>query len=301
MRKFGDFSSAAIHHSEPPQNTPPPSAASNDHDLGNGTPSISWPVNRPREYGSWDEKIDRDIRAREQANIDDASTVNRDLLPGYPRALSGIAIRAFLLGFALAGCSLLTVWLAYHEYRIWRAPQFIATLSLFHFLEFYITAAYNTPAAKISSFLLFNNGREYTAAHTGALIECLVTSTFLPTWQSRFSTPYAIMLGLALIVMGQTCRSVAMAQAGTNFNHTVQRRKNEGHELVTSGLYAHLRHPSYFGFFWWALGTQVVIGNKICLVLYAYLLWQFFYHRIRRECYAVFLCRTFALRNEIVY
>lgn len=33
--------------------------------------------------------------------------------------------------------------------------------------------------------------------------------------------------------------------------------KRPGHELVTSGIYSWSRHPSYAGFFWWAVGTQV--------------------------------------------
>lgn len=71
-----------------------------------------------------------------------------------------------------------------------------------------------------------------------------------------------------------------MIQAGTNFNHVVQQRKRDEHELVTSGLYAWFRHPSYFGFFWWALGTQLALGNAACFVVYAGFLWRFFKRRI---------------------
>ena len=86
-----------------------------------------------------------------------------------------------------------------------------------------------------------------------------------------------------MLVVGQTSRTTAMAHAGSNFNHLVQSKKKEGHELVTDGIYAWLRHPSYFGFFWWGLGTQVVLGNGICLVAYAIALWRFFRHRIEKE------------------
>lgn len=86
-----------------------------------------------------------------------------------------------------------------------------------------------------------------------------------------------------MLVIGQVIRSTAMAQAGTNFNHTVQMQKNYGHELVTDGMYAWLRHPSYFGFFWWGLGTQVVLGNVVCFMGYAVVLWGFFRSRITSE------------------
>ncbi len=71
-----------------------------------------------------------------------------------------------------------------------------------------------------------------------------------------------------------------MAQAGTNFNHNIQVKKSKEHELVTDGIYAYLRHPSYFGFFWWGLGTQVVMGNVVSLAAYAGVLWVFFSRRI---------------------
>ena len=91
------------------------------------------------------------------------------------------------------------------------------------------------------------------------------------------------MLGFMMILVGQVTRSMAMAQAGNNFNHTVQIRKKQGHELVQDGVYACLRHPSYFGFWWWGLGTQVVLGNGICLVGYTVVLWRFFRYRIESE------------------
>lgn len=74
-----------------------------------------------------------------------------------------------------------------------------------------------------------------------------------------------------------------MVHAGSNFNHLVQMKKKEGHFLVTDGVYGWLRHPSYFGFFWWGLGTQVVMGNVGCLAGYAVVLWRFFRLRIESE------------------
>ena len=71
-----------------------------------------------------------------------------------------------------------------------------------------------------------------------------------------------------------------MIHAGSNFNHLIQSKKKQGHVLVTGGIYKHLRHPSYFGFFWWGLGTQVVLGNTVCLVGYGVVLWRFFRRRI---------------------
>lgn len=148
-------------------------------------------------------------------------------------------------------------------------------------LEFYVTATYNTPLATVSAFLL-SNGRAYNLAHTAALIETTLLSLFAPRFQSAAGTA-TVVGGLILIVMGQTTRSLAMAHAGTNFNHQVQYKRSQGHQLVTTGIYSLLRHPAYFGFFWWAVGTQVLLGNAVCLAVYAIILWRFFNARIRKE------------------
>lgn len=116
-----------------------------------------------------------------------------------------------------------------------------------------------------------------------AFIETCITTYFFPGWQARVHPPVVVALGVVMIVIGQVVRSTAMAQAGTNFNHTVQSRKNDGHELVTTGLYAVFRHPSYFGFFWWGVGTQLMLGNTVCSLGYAGILWYFFSRRISRK------------------
>lgn len=100
-----------------------------------------------------------------------------------------------------------------------------------------------------------------------------------------------MLLGLILVVIGQVVRSAAMVQAGPSFNHIVQQTQKQEHILVTTGIYGKLRHPSYFGFFWWGLGTQLVMGNVVCFVAYAAVLWKFFSARIRHE--EIFLVKFF--------
>lgn len=208
--------------------------------------------------------------------------------PAYD--LPGISLRAFCLGFTVGLSTLFTMFFAYFNQPLWRLPFFLSTLSLFHSLEYQITAMYNPSFATVSAFLLSQNGRAYNIAHTLAFLECFVHYSFVPTYfpQARleFDSPNILhllwlVLGFGMLLVGQVTRTVAMAQAGSNFNHTVQRKKRQGHTLVTDGIYAWLRHPSYFGFFFWGLGTQVVLGNLVCLIGYAVVLWRFFRHRIR--------------------
>ncbi|EAW06341.1 protein-S-isoprenylcysteine carboxyl O-methyltransferase [Aspergillus clavatus NRRL 1] len=210
--------------------------------------------------------------------------------PTGEKSLSGISLRAFLIGAGLGISLPITLYLLLVAPNpLWRVPFFTAALCLFHFLEYYVTAEYNTRYASISAFLLSSNGWAYNLAHSSALAECLLSHTFGPEGSYLAATAsvrgvkWQVVVGILLMVFGQTVRTLAMKQAGTNFNHTVQVERQAGHKLVQDGVYAVLRHPSYFGFFWWGMGTQLVLGNVVCFVGYAAVLWSFFYNRIKRE------------------
>lgn len=207
------------------------------------------------------------------------------LLPDGRHPLSGISVRAFCLGIALGTSSLATLLLAYHGSPLWRTPFFLACLSTFHFLEFWTHAAYNTPLATVSAFLLDANGNAYKAAHIAAFLETTIMHSVAgyPTLFATWVQHTWLALGFVTLVVGQSTRSLAMIHCGRNFNHTIQTYRRAEHELVTHGIYSVLRHPSYFGFFWWAIGTQVVLGNWLCLGAYTAVLWQFFSHRIHKE------------------
>ncbi|KAI9675407.1 MAG: hypothetical protein M1817_001311 [Caeruleum heppii] len=254
---------------------------SDDLDLQSDSPRFSWHPTRPSESSSASGDHVGHPAASSLAN--DGSLP--DFLPGTSSSLSSISLRAFILGQTFAASLICTLYLAFQENRLWRASSFLTALSLFHFLEFWVTARFNPRRATVSSFLLSTNGSAYNIAHTTALIECIFTRTLL---RDRAQLPPSLrhsvlFVGLAMVTVGQLTRSMAMAQAGTNFNHTVQTTRRREHELVTKGIYAYLRHPSYFGFFWWGLGTQVLMGNVICFLAYMAVLWLFFSKRIRKE------------------
>lgn len=210
----------------------------------------------------------------------------KPFFPGQPKSLSGIALRAFCLGIALANSliSCLAI-LTFTSSPFWRAPFFLSALSAFHFLEFWTTAARNTLVAKVDSFLLTANWPSYAVAHSAAFLECALVCAFFPhrSWAPLGSGPWLLGLGLLLTIVGQLVRSAAMLHAGKSFNHLVQTRKADSHRLVTTGVYSVFRHPSYFGFFYWGLGTQLVLGNVVCFFAYAAVLWYFFSRRIRHE------------------
>ena len=260
------------------------------HNPNEGDPAISRPTLQP---SMWDPDTDRERRARTTQSSSRTRTsslspaiqyIPPSLYPGEPRSQSGISLRAFLLGITLGASAALSCYFAFvQEARIWRSFVYLTALSLFHFLEFWTHARYNLPEATVGTFLLSTNGLAYNIANGTALLETTLTSLFFQRWQARWSSDIAIGVGLVLIIIGQLTRSTAMSQAGTNFNHHVQRRKRDDHVLVTRGVYAYLRHPSYFGFYYWAVGTQMVTGNLFSGIAVGFLLWVFFNRRIRSK------------------
>ena len=61
-----------------------------------------------------------------------------------------------------------------------------------------------------------------------------------------------------------------------------------------------MRHPSYFGWFYWAIGTQLMLCNPVCTVVYALAAWRFFSMRVPFEEYhlLLFFGRRYAQYRE---
>lgn len=137
--------------------------------------------------------------------------------------------------------------------------------------------------ARAHPAFLLQNGIEYAAAHAFGLLEFLVEGAFVPYWKQVRALQ---VLGVLLLVLGQVVRSLAMVHASTNFSHTVASAKRDDHVLVTHGVYQLARHPSYAGFFYWAVGTQILLGNPVSTLLFICTLSRFFAQRIRRTCHA---------------
>ncbi|AGO10114.1 AaceriAAR122Cp [[Ashbya] aceris (nom. inval.)] len=167
----------------------------------------------------------------------------------------------------------------------WNFNVYIAALCTFHFLEFYITARYNPGKVHVDSFVI-KNGLDYFLAHAFSISEVCLELWLCPNWKNTWhSTVHTacVMVGIVLLFFGQYVRSQAMVTAGRSFSHLLKTVKESDHELVTNGIYRISRHPSYFGYFWWALGMQLVLLNPVTFVLFAVILWNYFRNRIQKE------------------
>jgi len=112
-------------------------------------------------------------------------------------------------------------------------------------------------------------------------IEWIIEWPLFGAWKQRL-WPISL-LGVIICIIGECIRKSAMITAATNFNHIVVRHHRKGHVLVTHGIYSLFRHPSYVGWFYWSIGTQIILLNPICVIGYAIVSWKFFDERINDE------------------
>ena len=156
---------------------------------------------------------------------------------------------------------------------------YATALAFFHLSEYIITSIFNSHTLSIDSFLL-NHSTEYTVAAIASWVEYWLEYYF---FQGFKAFHYITITGAIIVILGETLRKVAMITAGTNFTHLIQYRKRDDHKLVTNGVYSMFRHPSYVGWFYWSIGTQILLSNPICLLGYTIASWTFFKERIEEE------------------
>ncbi|KAM0755474.1 ICMT-domain-containing protein [Meredithblackwellia eburnea MCA 4105] len=160
---------------------------------------------------------------------------------------------------------------------------YLSCWAFFHLMEFVVTSTYNAGKLSVSSFLL-NNGAAYHIAHAIGILEYILEEAYFPPeWRKYKHFGSIALLGWGLVVGGQIIRSYAMISASSNFSHIVAVSKLPSHQLVKTGIYSWSRHPSYAGFTWWAVGTQIFLGNPFATIAFAIVVYKFFSYRIRME------------------
>ncbi|CAK6974419.1 protein-S-isoprenylcysteine O-methyltransferase [Scomber scombrus] len=203
------------------------------------------------------------------------AVINGLLLITYRGPLYKVAVRACFLGVTF-GCGLViscseTTWTQFGWY--------MCSLSFFHYSEYLVTAIINPRSLSLDSFLL-NHSVEYTLAAISSWVEFSVEKLIVPDMKQL---NWLGLLGLFMVLCGEGLRKAAMLTAGSNFNHIVQNEKAQSHVLVTDGVYSYFRHPSYVGWFYWSIGTQVMLCNPVCILGYTIASWRFFRERIEEE------------------
>eukprot|EP01083_Nonionella_stella_P082976 229245_1 len=156
---------------------------------------------------------------------------------------------------------------------------FVASSCVFYTMEYVWAALFHPDEVSFDSFMLFNHSNEFHIALCFSAVEYWIE--YLLFGSNAYDKKQ--LTGLAMIIMGQAIRTVAQFTAGVNFTHQIAYYKKEEHVLIKHGIYRVLRHPSYFGFFYWSIGTQLLLANPMSTVIYTLASWQFFADRIPFE------------------
>jgi len=187
-----------------------------------------------------------------------------------------VAIISYLLGFVGGVCFLLSFNKKYGNFF-----TFITWLSIYHNMEFISTATFKREICSIDSYLLNHSGAYHFAMASGIVEYWIERLIFKDAAWKGFNIISVI--GLLLVIAGQYMRSAGMFTCKSNFSHHIEVEKRSDHVLVKTGIYKYLRHPSYTGFFYWGIGTQLLLMNPLSFIGYAVVLFRFFKSRIEYE------------------
>src|SRR6478672_3238711 len=88
-------------------------------------------------------------------------------------------------------------------------------------------------------------------------------------------------IGLFIIITGIIFRIWAIHTLGKQFTPTVQVK--EDHQLITSGPYSVVRHPSYLGAMWAMVGISVFLNSIIGTIISFVCMFYAYYIRITTE------------------
>ncbi|KAL7021555.1 hypothetical protein ACKWTF_011923 [Chironomus riparius] len=187
-----------------------------------------------------------------------------------------IAIRAAILGYTF-GIALFIIFTMNENYKSFGI--YLAFLTFFHFSEYLVISISHPQSLNIDSFML-NHSLQYEIAAVSSWIEFFVEVYYFPEIK-KYKMIW--LLGATICFFGEVLRKTAMLTAKKSFHHLVQFQQSEDHKLVTNGVYNFFRHPSYVGWFYWSIGTQIILANPICFILYLIASWLFFKERIYME------------------
>ncbi|KAE8736071.1 putative protein-S-isoprenylcysteine O-methyltransferase [Hibiscus syriacus] len=157
---------------------------------------------------------------------------------------------------------------------------FLVAILFFHSSEYVLAVAIHGISNVNPSSLLVSKG--YVLAMVFSLVEYFLELLLFPGPKEHL---WVSNLGLLMVVVGEIVRKLAIVTAGRSFTHLIRVRHEDHHRLVTSGVYAFVRHPSYCGFLIWSVGTQIMLCNPISTVGFAVVVWRFFAARIPYEEY----------------
>lgn len=185
-------------------------------------------------------------------------------------------IEVFIVCFTLGSLFVVDIWALFNSNYV-SLVIFFVTLKVYFVTEFFNTASYQPRSVTSKSFLIYGGrgNQEFWWMRILTIVEVL----FKPWGKHKLVAA----VGGVIVIGGLYMRHLAMKQCSDSFNHYIATVRKPHHKLVTSGVYSILRHPSYLGFWLYAIGTQLLLNTYINLVLDILILHYFFTKRIAYE------------------
>ena len=166
---------------------------------------------------------------------------------------------------------------------------YFITLTIYHYTEFFSEVLFHFQDLQKDAFLIYENKR-WVISTLASFAESILGVYFFYQYKN---IKILFILGLIMTIIGQYFRIAALFTGKSNFTHKIQLKKRKNHVLVKYGIYSICRHPSYFGFFIWSVGIEIMCVNPLCTIAFAYILFNFF--KVRIEMEEEYLIRFFGM------
>ena len=189
-------------------------------------------------------------------------------------------INHYLIGLSLSIIFSFSISMAFFTGSIYY-PLFLyfITLCIYHYSEYLSVLIYHFD--KIScEFYLIDHSKGWVISTLASFAEMVIETYYFNKYKK---IKILFFIGLVLTIIGQYFRIAALFTGKKNFTHRIRYKKDEQHELIMNGIYSLSRHPSYFGFFIWSVGIEIMCCNPICTIAFAVVLFKFFKKRILIE------------------
>ena len=156
---------------------------------------------------------------------------------------------------------------------------YFISLSIYHYAEYFSVLQYHTQNVSAKSYLI-TQGKQWMICTLFSFVEFIIETFFFDKYKK---IKILFIIGLIMTIIGQYFRISALFTGKANFTHLIQYSKKKNHILVKHGIYSLSRHPSYFGFYCWSVGIEIMCVNPICIISFTIILFKFFKKRILVE------------------
>ena len=156
---------------------------------------------------------------------------------------------------------------------------YFITLCIYHYTEFFSVLLYHFKKLSCEYFLI-DQSLSWIIATFVSFIETILETYYFNKYKK---IKIFFIIGLIMTIIGQIFRIGGIYTGKKNFTHKISYEKKKEHKLVTNGVFSLSRHPSYFGFYLWSIGIEIMCCNPICFIGFTFILFYFFKNRILLE------------------